>query len=183
MPPSPELTTERLLLRPFAPEDADRVSELLGRQEIAETTLNIPHPYPEGRAAEWIAKHPGRAEEGVAFTWAICRQEDGLLVGSIGIHVEQPYPRAELGFWIGVPYWNRGYMTEATRAVIAFGFEALGLQRIQATAYPRNVGSSRVLEKAGMTYEGTLREYYVKQGVFEDAAMYAILRDEWRSGT
>jgi RimJ/RimL family protein N-acetyltransferase len=103
-------------------------------------------------------------------------------MGSITIHAEVPYPRAELGYWTGVPYWGQGYMTEAVRAVIAFGFDTLGLHRIQATAYPRNVGSWRVMEKAGMTYEGTLREFYVKNGVPEDARMYAVLRsDDWRA--
>jgi RimJ/RimL family protein N-acetyltransferase len=183
MPAIPELTTERLLLRAFAPEDAGRVSDLLGRREMAETTLTIPYPYPAGHAAAWIGKVTERAHGGVAFTWAICRGEDRVLMGSIMIYLDPPWPRGELGYWIGVPYWNRGYMTEAVREVIAYGFGALPLRRIQATAYPRNASSSRVLEKAGLRYEGTLRGYYVKHHIDEDVRMYAILRDHWRQAT
>ena len=180
MPRIPELTTERLLLRPFAPGDADRVTELLQRPEIAATTLNITHPYPEGAAASWIASHPGAAETGEAFTWAIYRREDDLLLGAIGIHIDARHLRGTIGYWLGVPYWNQGVTTEAARAVVDYGFTELELHRIDATCLPRNIGSSRVMEKAGMTYEGTLRGYVQKDGVFEDAAMYAVLRDEWR---
>jgi RimJ/RimL family protein N-acetyltransferase len=178
MPPIPELTTERLLLRPFALEDAGRVTELLQRPEIAATTLNISHPYPEGAAASWIASHPAAAETGEAYTWAICRREDGLLMGAIGIHVDARHRRGEIGYWLGVPYWNQGFTTEAARAVIDYGFTELQLHRIEAMHLPRNVGSGRVMQKAGMSYEGTLRGYVQKDGVFEDAAMYAVLRNE-----
>ena len=183
MPPIPELTTTRLLLRPFVPEDANRVTELLQRPEIAATTLNIEHPYPEDAAAAWIASHAAAAERGEGFTWATCRLDDGLLMGAFGLHIDERHRRGELGYWLGVPYWNQGFTTEAARAVIAFGFEELRLHRIQATHLPRNVASGRVMLKAGMTYEGTLRGYYVKNGTFLDVAMYAILRDEWRPAT
>lgn len=178
MPTIPEMTTERLLLRPFVPGDANRVIELLQRPEIAATTLNITHPYPEGAAASWIASHPGAAETGEAFTWAICRREDGLLLGAIGIHIDARHLRGTIGYWLGVPYWNQGVTTEAARAIVDYGFTELELHRIDATCLPRNIGSSRVMEKAGMTYEGTLRGYVQKDGVFEDAAMYAVVRDE-----
>jgi [ribosomal protein S5]-alanine N-acetyltransferase len=173
----PDLTTDRLLLRPFTAEDSDRVTELLQRPEIAATTLNIEHPYPEGAAASWIASHAGAAEAGEAFTWAICRREDGLLMGAIGIHIDDRHRRGTIGYWLGVPYWNQGFTTEATRAVIDLGFAALDLHRIEATCLPHNVGSSRVMEKAGMTHEGTLRGYFQKEGEFGDVAMYAVIRE------
>jgi RimJ/RimL family protein N-acetyltransferase len=174
----PELTTDRLLLRPFVSEDAARVTELLQRPEIAATTLNIAHPYPEGAAASWIASHPGAADTGESFAWAICRRDDGLLMGAIGIHVDDRHRCGTIGYWLGVPYWNQGFTTEATRAVIDFGFEALLLHRIEATCLPHNTASARVMEKAGMSYEGTLRGRYRKDGVFLDAATYAVIRDD-----
>jgi RimJ/RimL family protein N-acetyltransferase len=174
----PELATERLLLRPFIPADAARVTEIMQAPEIAATTLNIPHPYPEDAAASWIASHPGAAETGEDFTWAICRREDGLLVGAIGLHIDARHRRGEIGYWLGVPFWNQGFTTEAARAVVEYGFTELDLHRIEAMCFPRNIGSARVLEKAGMTYEGTLRDYVQKDGVFEDAAMYAVVRKE-----
>jgi len=178
MPTIPELTTERLLLRPFTLDDADRVTELLQRPEIAETTLNISHPYPREAAVSWIASHPGTAELGTGFTWAICRRDDGLLMGAIGIHVDVHHERGTIGYWLGVPFWNQGYTSEAARAAVDYGFTDLHLHRIDATCLPHNVASSRVMEKAGMTYEGTLRGYYRKGDDFIDAAMYAILRDD-----
>lgn len=173
----PKLTTERLLLRPFSPEDAGRVTALLQRPEIAATTLNITYPYPDGAAAAWIASHPDAAARGEAFTWAICRQEDGLLLGAIGIHIDDRHRRGEIGYWLGVPYWNQGSTTEAARAVVNYGLAELDLHRIQASCLPHNVGSSRVMEKAGMTYEGTLRGYLQKDGEFLDVAMYALVRE------
>jgi [ribosomal protein S5]-alanine N-acetyltransferase len=176
----PELTTERLHLRPFTAEDADRVSELLQRPEIAATTLNIEHPYPEDAAASWIASHRGAAETGESFAWAICRRDDGLLMGAIGIHVDDRHRCGTIGYWLGVPFWNQGFTTEAARAVIDFDFEALHLHRIEATCLPHNVASAKVMQKAGMTYEGTLRHRYRKGDAWLDAATYAVIRDEDR---
>ena len=177
----PTLTTERLILRPFAPGDADRVTELLQRPEIAATTLNIEYPYPEGAAASWIASHREAAASGEALTWAICRRDDGVLMGAIGLGIDRRHLRGTLGYWLGVPYWNQGFTTEAVRAVIDHGFSALDLYRIEATYLPDNVASGRVMEKAGMAYEGTLRGYFRKGDGFRDAAMRAVLREEWRA--
>jgi RimJ/RimL family protein N-acetyltransferase len=176
----PELTTERLLLRPFTGDDAGRVAELLQRPEIAAMTLNISYPYPEGAAASWIASHPDASARGEAFTWAVCHREDRVLLGAIGLHIDDRHRRGEIGYWLGVPYWNQGIMTEAARTVIDYGFTDLALNRIQATYLPGNPGSGRVMEKAGMAYEGTLRGYVQKDGVFLDLAMRAILRDDPR---
>ena len=86
--------------------------------------------------------------------------------------------RAELGYWIGVPFWGQGHATEAVAAVLAFGFGPLGLHRIHATVFPRNPASARVLEKSGFRREGLLRGYARKEGAFEDLVMYARLRTD-----
>ena len=174
----PILTTDRLELRPFSEDDIDRVTELLRAPEIAATTLNIAHPYSRDHAAGWISSHPEAAEAGTALTWAVWLQDDDLLVGAIGMHIDAHNRRGTLGYWLGVPYWSQGYMSEAARAVVEYGFSQLDLHRIEATRMPENIGSGRVMEKAGMNYEGTLRGYFLKDGVFLDAAMYAVIRDE-----
>ena len=174
----PILTTDRLELRPFSEDDIDRVTELLQAPEIAATTLNIAHPYSRDDAAGWIARHPEAAEAGTDLTWAVWLQDDDLLIGAIGIHIDVHNRRGTLGYWLGRPYWNKGYMSEVARAVVEYGFSKLALHRIEATRMPENIGSGRVMEKAGLTYEGTLRGYYVKDGVFLDAAMHAIIQDE-----
>jgi len=178
----PTLRTERLLLRPFEPSDAARVRALAGAPEVAATTGNIPHPYPEGSAEAWISTHADRAAAGAAFVWAVTLAEDGELLGAISILPVLQHGRAEIGYWLGVPYWNRGYMTEATRRVVAWGFSELGLNRIEIRCFPRNVGSSRVAEKVGLEYEGTLRGYARKGDRYEDLAVYGLLRGDPADG-
>jgi RimJ/RimL family protein N-acetyltransferase len=101
------------------------------------------------------------------------------LIGAMGIHISQSHNRAELGYWIGVPYWNQGYCTEAARAVLRYGFETLGLNRIQARHLARNPASGRVMIKIGMRHEGTMRQAVIKWEAYEDIKLYAILRSEY----
>jgi RimJ/RimL family protein N-acetyltransferase len=171
----PTLSTGRLLLRPFSAADAREVQRLAGAPEVADTTLLIPHPYPDGVAEQWIASHPAAWEERRSLSLAITDEERGLL-GAIGLRPVMEHRHAELGYWIGVPHWGRGIATEAARAVIRFGFDELGLERVSATHFARNPASGRVLVKAGMQYEGRLRRHVLKCGRFEDGELYAVLR-------
>ncbi len=177
----PTLETGRLLLRPFTLEDAPTVRELAGTSEAAATTSTSPHPYPEGKAEEWIGAHTQLAAHGVIYVFAVTSKASGVLMGSIGIVIGsgRPHKRALLNYWLGVPHWNQGYATEAVRRVIAFGFEELGLNRIEATHHLGNPASGRVMQKAGMAYEGVLRGYLLKEGTSQDVAMYAVLRADW----
>jgi RimJ/RimL family protein N-acetyltransferase len=174
----PTLETERLILRPFTLVDAPEVQRAAGERAIADTTLNIPHPYPDGAAEQWIAGHAAGFAYGVLATFAIVTRSDGRLVGAIGLVVEPAHARAELGYWIAVSYWGRGYATEAARAVIAFGFDALGLHRIQAQYLTRNPASGRVMQKVGMRFEGIRRGLVRKWDRFEDIAEHAILASD-----
>ncbi len=176
----PELFTGRLKLRPFSMEDAPEVTKLCGEWAIAETTANIPHPYDQSMAEAWIASHKDAWEAGEAVTFAITESDEGRLLGAIGIQVNKTNLLGEIGYWIGKPYWNRGYATQAAKAVISFGFEHLGLNRIQARHMTKNPASGRVLEKAGMKPEGVLRQSIYRWGSFEDAAMFAVLRAEFQ---
>jgi ribosomal-protein-alanine N-acetyltransferase len=176
----PNLTTARLLLRPFASADAPDVQRYAGDRDVAAMTLTIPHPYPDGAAEAWIATHAPRYAEGELVSFAITERESEALVGAIGLHLEQRHNRAELGYWIGKPFWGRGYATEAAEAVIGFGFETLGLNKIHAAHFTKNQASARVIEKLGMAYEGCLREHDLKWGAYEDIKVYAVLATEWR---
>jgi len=171
----PTLETDRLRLRPFDVADAAAVQRLAGAAEVAATTLNIPHPYPVGLAESWINRHRPAAA-GTRVTWAIERTADATLLGSITLSLVPAHSRAELGYWLGVSYWNQGYTTEAARRVIAFAFAERGVHRVEAGCFPRNPASARVLVKAGLQLEGVLRGYARKGGIFEDVAMYAVLR-------
>jgi RimJ/RimL family protein N-acetyltransferase len=176
----PTLQTKRLILRPFALADAPEVRRLASDRAIADTTLSIPHPYPDGLAEEWIGTHQARYEQGTQVSFAIVRRADGALLGAIGIHPEAGHGHAEMGYWIGVPYWNQGYTTEAAAAVLHYAFTTLGLHRVFAEHMTRNPASGRVMQKIGMRHEGILREHMLKWGVYEDVAVYGILSSEWQ---
>jgi len=178
MTSQPTLFSERLLLRPFTLADAPDVQRLAGDRAIAYTTQNIPHPYEDGMAETWIGSHREQFEKGQFVTFAIALG-DGTLIGAIGLHLHQAHERAELGYWIGKPYWGQGYCTEAAQAVLQYGFETLGLNRIHARHLTRNPASGRVMFKIGMRHEGSLRQHAKKWGVFEDIEVYGILRDEY----
>jgi RimJ/RimL family protein N-acetyltransferase len=178
MSEQPTLRTERLVLRPFTPADADEVHAIVGDREIAYNTAHIPHPYPEGMAAEWIERVSARWHTGESAVFAATHQDDGRIVGAVGLEIEPPHRRAELGYWVARPFWNGGYATEGARAVVQFGLRGLGLNRVQAHHYCRNAASGRVMQKIGMTFEGRLRKHMLKWGVFEDIDIYGILADD-----
>ncbi len=174
----PSLQTPRLVLRPMTLADAAAVQRLAGDIEVASTTLLIPHPYPDGAAEAWIATHAGRYQRGEAIDFAIEEKQCGQLVGAIGLVLAPPHERAELGYWIGRDYWGRGYCTEAGRAVVEFAFRVLNLHRVQASHFTRNIASGRVLQKIGLTHEGSCRGYVKKWDRFEDGELYAILTND-----
>lgn len=178
MTEQPTLSTKRLLLRPFSLADAPDVFRLAGDWDIASTTLNIPHPYEPGMAESWIATHPEAFDRGETVTFALVRRAGNTFIGAMGLRLEPEHRRAELGYWIGKPYWNQGLATEAARTVVRYGFEELGLNRVYASHLTRNPASGRVMQKVGMIYEGRLRQHILKWGVFEDLELYAILRND-----
>ncbi|MFW6133145.1 MAG: GNAT family N-acetyltransferase [Planctomycetota bacterium] len=172
----PTLTTERLLLRPFTLADAGDIRRLAGAKEIAATMLYMPHPYEEGLAERWIASLPDGWAAGRELHLAITTGATGELIGAAGLSdLDTPHRRGELGYWVGVPYWGRGYCTEAARRLVRFAFDNLGLHRVVAHHFTRNPASGRVLAKIGMTHEGTLRQHVLKNGVFEDREAWGIL--------
>ncbi len=180
----PTLNTKRLILRPFTQADAPVVQELAGAPEIAATTLRIPHPYPRGFAAQWIAGHPELFETGSGVNFAIIRRRDSALVGCVGLQCDPENLSAELGYWIGVPFWNRGYATEAARMAVAFGFAWFGLHAIKSSYFGSNPASGRVMEKIGMSYEGRRREHLFKEGRgFEDVVEYGLLCADFNAQT
>ncbi len=174
----PTLHTERLILRQFQPSDADTVQRLAGVKEVAAGTL-LPHPFEVEAAAQWIAQQQEQFAAGTAITIAIVLAEEEQLIGSIGMDIASEHQLARLSYWLGTDYWNQGYCTEAVRAVIDYGFTRLSLHRIYAPHFHNNPASGRVLRKIGMTYEGRMREHYIRFGRFVDVEIYGILREEF----
>lgn len=177
--PQPVLSGPRLVLRPFALTDAADVQRLAGDRAIADMTLNVPHPYPDGAAERWIATAAALYAHGEEARFAITTAPDGL-VGAVGLRIVPRHRHAELGYWIGREFWGRGYATEAARLVVEYGFGELGLHRIVAHHLTRNPASGRVLLKLGMRHEGHAREHVLKWGQFEDLEAYGLLSREYR---
>lgn len=159
----PTLSTERLTPRPFALDDAAEVQRLAGDEAIADTTLNIPHPYEDGVAEKWIGGHQEAFDEDAMVTFAITRSSDGVLLGATSLVAISAGHQAEMGYWIGKDYWNSGYCTEAAREAVRYAFTELGLIRVHARHITRNPASGRVMLKIGMRHEGTQR-LHVKKG-------------------
>lgn len=174
----PTLETARLLLRPMTLADAADLHRLVNDIDIARNTMTIPHPYPEGMAEEWIASHQEKFETNTEIVFAIERRDDHTFIGVIGV-MPEPHDQAEFGYWIGKEFWNHGYATEASAAVIGYAFRSLGVNRVEALHFIGNSASGRVMEKCGMRHEGTLRQARKKWGEYVDVRVYAIVRSDW----
>jgi RimJ/RimL family protein N-acetyltransferase len=146
---TPVLETERLVLRAPRFEDAKSVAALANDRRIAENTRRIPHPYSRADADEFIASVNTRTGD-VAFLVALA---DGTPIGACGLAMTDG-PAAELGYWLGVPFWGQGFGTEAVRAVIDYAFTDLAHEAVQAGARVTNPTSRRVLEKCGFQWTG-----------------------------
>ena len=179
----PTLTTARLLLRQFRLADAQDVQRLAGVQAVAKQTLVIPHPYEDGMAERWIEQQQNEFIAGRGLTFAILLAASATFIGSIGMEIQTEHRHARLSYWLGLPYWNQGYATEAAKAVLAHGFTLLNLHRIYAPHFHTNPASGRVLQKAGMTYEGRMRQHYLRFGEYQDLELYGMLQQDFLART
>jgi ribosomal-protein-alanine N-acetyltransferase len=173
-----ELKTARLLLRSLQPSDIPAIVRLAGAREIASMTANIPHPYAESDARNFLAHASEEFRSGRSVSFAVCISPARDLCGAVGLHMTPAHQRAELGYWIGRPFWGNGYATEAARAAVAFGFESLALHRIYAFHFAGNTASGHVLEKIGMRHEGRSRQHIKKWDQFIDLENYGLLKTE-----
>ncbi|MFV1983928.1 MAG: GNAT family N-acetyltransferase [Thiohalomonadales bacterium] len=147
------ITTSRLTLRPFKKEDSFDVQKLVGNVNVSKSTLSIPHPYDNKQAKEWIACHQLQWYQKIAANYAIEYSATGDLLGSISL-MDIEKSEASLGYWVGEPYWNMGFCTEASTAIIRFAFNAMGLQKLTANHASNNPASGKVMRKIGMAHVG-----------------------------
>ena len=176
MPPPTTIHTQRLILRPFALKDVGDVLAYASDPEWSRF-LPVPYPYTLKDAEEFVAKNVLRnRDEGHGFAVEL----GGVVIGGIDLRLEASIAVGSLHYSISRTHWNKGLMTEAARAVMNWGFEEFDLAKIYSWADVENVGSWRVMEKIGMTREGTLRSQGVNRGVRQDYHYYGILRSEWK---
>lgn len=179
MPGLPTILTARLRLRALRDTDLPRLAELAGAPEVYRSTLRIPSPYHLEHAQQFMRMQRDSWARGEALILAIALREADEVMGAVGLEINRPMDRAELGFWVGVPYWNRGYATEAAGAMLGYGFMHLGLNRIYAGHFAGNEASACVQQKLGMKREGLLRQALKKDGAYKDDVIHAILREEF----
>jgi len=175
----PTLKGKLVTLAPFSIEDAPSVQRYAGDPMVSKTTLNIPHPYPDGAAEIWIASHLLQFLEKSNIVFSV-RSEDSELIGAINIRLSLKNRSGELGYWIAHPFWNKGFATDAATTTIEYGFETFDLNRIHSRHLGSNPSSGRVMEKSGMRKEGILREHTFRQGRFDDIVEYGILGSEYK---
>ncbi len=174
----PVLRTDRLLLRPVRRQDARDIFAYASDPEVARYVLWEPHrSLSETRA--YIGYLRSCYHRGLPGSWAITLQETGLVIGTIGfMWYSAENSSAEIGYSLSRSFWNRGYATEALKAVVSAVFEALPLNRLEAQHDVRNPASGRVMEKCGFRREGTLRQRIRNKGEFVDVVLCAILRSD-----
>lgn len=171
-----ELETERTFLRAPTPDDARALFRWASDPEVARYVTWEAHRSVE-ESREFLQERLSR-EDGLS--WALVPKGGGGMVGLCRyVRWAPEHARAELAYVLSRAYWGRGLMTEAVRAVIRFGFERMGLNRIEGRCMSENIASARVMEKAGMSYEATFRQREFTKGAYRDMKVYSVLRREW----
>ncbi|TLS38197.1 GNAT family N-acetyltransferase [Pseudalkalibacillus caeni] len=176
-----ELDTDRMLLREINKEDAVDIFAYASDYDVAKETMWKQHETIED-SYDYIEHVKKSFEERKSITWGIVHKEDHKLIGACGFGVlNESDHMGEIGYVLSKVYWGEGYAPEAVEAMIKYGFEEMGLNRIQARCSKTNPSSERVMQKVGMEYEGTLRQNKYVNGQYIDKKMYSILREDWNS--
>lgn len=171
----PTLSTTRLILsQPTVEDTEDVIFQMNSTSEISENTLTLPFPYHKQHADFWFQMAEFSFQKKEAFIFGIREKENLKLIGAIGLHIDIGNNKAEVGYWLGKSFWNKGYVSEALREVLKFGFEELKLNKIYASHFHHNPASGKVLEKNGFEFEGILKEEILKNGIYLDLYKYAI---------
>ena len=177
-----QLETDRLVLRRFTMDDAEAMLRNWANDpDVTKYLTWQPHgdiAVTRGVLAEWIAAY----EQPESYSWAIEIKYSGELIGSTSVVRHQDdIHMVQIGYCIGKAWWRKGYMSEALTRLVRFFFEEVGVNRIEARHDPRNPNSGKVMQKAGLVFEGTLRESDINnQGGFCDASYYAILARDYK---
>jgi ribosomal-protein-alanine N-acetyltransferase len=177
----PTIETGRLLLRPMELGDAPAIYAYRSDAEIYRYMSPEP-PASLDAVAESIRQWLELGAENRPPPWVIVPRDSGRVAGLIGLdHLNRAHSEGWLTYELARELWGRGIVTEAVRAVLGYGFGTFGLNRIGAYCWDGNVASQRVMEKAGMHYEGTLRQIRFAKGAYRDLRYYSMLAEEWKA--
>lgn len=173
----PVLATERLSMRPLAFRDTGRIVALVGNFQVARNLGVVSHPYTASDAENWLNFATNR-ESGGERVFAI--DDGGGMIGAISLG--KPDKTASLGYWLGEPYWGKGYMSEAARAVVAWYFATFDGDEVLSSALTENAGSIKVLLKTGFEDAGPKELFIPSRGETLPARRFRLLRSAFISG-
>jgi [ribosomal protein S5]-alanine N-acetyltransferase len=175
----PSFETERILLRKITMNDLEDMFEYGSDEEVSKYVTWDRHKTTND-TKEFIEFVLSRYEKGEVAPWGIELKENNKLIGTVDFVSWSPHHNnAEIGYVLSKPYWGKGITTEAANELIQFGFEKMNLVRIQARCFIENIGSERVMEKLGMTYEGVIRKGMFAKGEHRDLKLYSLLKEEF----
>lgn len=172
------IETARLRLRRLEPADAPVVAELLDDWEVVRNTSNIPFPYSIETAVDFVAKVAEETAGGRALVFAVEERLTGRMIGCIGSSIAEG--RAEIGYWLGRDFWNRGYAGEALARCLRLLFDDFAVEEAWASVLPGNAGSRRLLDKAGFQFDETRRCELPARGIVDDLDFLVLPRAVWR---
>jgi len=173
------LQTERLLLRPLVPEDAQALFGIFSDPLVVRWGSS-PAWTEMSQADEFVQRAADAQAAGTSLRLALVRREDDRLIGQCTLYaVSDQNRRAEMGYTMASDSWGRGYMNEALHALIDYGFETLDMIRIEADIDPRNTASARLIERMGFVREGLLRERWHVGSDVQDSALYGLLARDY----
>lgn len=176
----PTLETDRLLLRPMRVSDAADMFDYARNAEVTRYLLWKPHTSIT-YTREYLEYLAGRYRLGMHYEWAVVLKSTNRMIGTCGFaSIDCAHNAGELGYVLHPDFHGKGLMTEAARRVLSFGFEELGLHRIEARFMDGNEASRRVMERLGMRFEGIRRDAMLIKGSYSDIGTYAILASDRR---
>ena len=172
----PPIQTERLTMRPFQADDLEFVFQHFSDPQVAQYLLDEPPVTDRSQAQEIVQFYLDSV--GKPYNrWVIISKADDQRIGTCGFHKwNKSHQRAEIGYDLSPNAWGQGYMQEAIRAAIQYGFNHMGLHRIEALVYPENTRSLHLLNKLGFKQEGTLRDYFYLDGKFYDHVILSLIK-------
>ena len=176
------LETERLLLRPLEERDIEDIIYYAGDDESYRWTIAIPHPYTEQDALDFMKISSKTMADGKGLSLGMELKETGRLIGGAGFaRLDLKNKSCEIGYVVGPDHRGQGFAPEASRELLRFAFEDLGLERVHVKHFDGNDSSKRVIEKLGFRFEGTARHEVYKDGEYIDTHNYSLLRGEWKA--
>jgi [ribosomal protein S5]-alanine N-acetyltransferase len=180
-----KLSTERLTLREFEESDWRATQQYESDPDVVRYQSNEVLSPEESRAYIRSVLEAARESPRKIYDFAVTLKSDGLLIGRCGMKLTGDREAREAMVWFvsNPKYWGQGYITEATEALLAFGFNELKLHRVYGDCDPRNPASARVMEKLGMRREAHFKENAWIKGEWCDSLIYAVLEREWRART